>query len=156
MYWRGIVHDLSKFLPSEFLPYARHFYAPDGTQLSGKRNEKGYYKPIDTGDSAFDYAWFLHQKRNKHHWQYWCIPKDDGGTKALSMPTTYTAEMLCDWKGAKMAQRANDTMHSWWDENRQKMTFHVEAEEDICHMLNMWFPDGGKSRHPTAPIPREA
>jgi len=26
LYWRGITHDLSKFLPDEFIPYARYFY----------------------------------------------------------------------------------------------------------------------------------
>ena len=26
LYWRGIIHDLSKFLPSEFIPYANYFY----------------------------------------------------------------------------------------------------------------------------------
>jgi hypothetical protein len=24
--WRGIIHDMSKFLPSEFIPYARFFH----------------------------------------------------------------------------------------------------------------------------------
>ena len=24
--WRGITHDLSKFLPDEFIPYSRYFY----------------------------------------------------------------------------------------------------------------------------------
>jgi len=24
--WRGLMHDLSKFLPSEFIPYANFFY----------------------------------------------------------------------------------------------------------------------------------
>ena len=26
LYWRGLVHDMSKFRPSEFIPYARYFY----------------------------------------------------------------------------------------------------------------------------------
>ena len=26
--WLGVIHDLSKFLPSEFIPYARYFYGP--------------------------------------------------------------------------------------------------------------------------------
>lgn len=28
LYWQGLIHDWSKFLPSEFLPYARYFYSP--------------------------------------------------------------------------------------------------------------------------------
>jgi hypothetical protein len=65
--WRGLVHDLSKFLPSEWFPYARFFYEPNGTKKT-RRDKSGYYKPTDTGDSAFDFAWLLHQKRNRHHW----------------------------------------------------------------------------------------
>jgi len=30
VYWRGITHDLSKFLPSEFIPYAKYFYGDYG------------------------------------------------------------------------------------------------------------------------------
>ena len=49
--WRGLVHDLSKFIPSEFIPYARYFYGREDTI---RRDKTGYYKPTDTGDKAFD------------------------------------------------------------------------------------------------------
>lgn len=73
LYWRGLVHDLSKFLPSEWFPYVEHFH---GRQSGRQRDVTGYYKPTDTGDPAFDRAWFLHQKRNDHHWQWWTQPDD--------------------------------------------------------------------------------
>jgi hypothetical protein len=62
--WRLLVHDWSKFLPSEWLPYARHFY--------------GNYPPLVKEDiaRAFDAAWLHHQKRNRHHWQYWLLIPD--------------------------------------------------------------------------------
>ena len=41
LYWRGIKHDLSKLLPSEWVPYTNYFY---GRQF---RDETGYYKPTD-------------------------------------------------------------------------------------------------------------
>lgn len=66
---RGLMHDFSKLRPSEFIPYARYFYNPDGSKREHKRDKTGYYKPTDTGDANFDFAWFLHQKRNRHHWQ---------------------------------------------------------------------------------------
>jgi len=58
--WRGIVHDLSKFLPSEFGPYAYYFYGPY------PRDDE--YKPKYVVE-AFNRAWLNHQHRNKHHWQ---------------------------------------------------------------------------------------
>ncbi len=58
----GITHDLSKFLPDEFGPYAEYFYG-------------GYprdQKPPAVQE-AFDRAWKKHQQRNRHHWQHWLV-----------------------------------------------------------------------------------
>jgi len=63
LYWRGIKHDWSKFLPSEIIPYANFFNG----QVLRRRSDSGYYKPADTGHENFDHAWFLHQRRNDHH-----------------------------------------------------------------------------------------
>jgi len=112
LYWRGIVHDISKLLPSEFIPYANHFYGEGGEKgIKKGRNKSGYYKPYNTGNDSFDFAWLLHQKRNRHHWQYWILPKDDGGTVIFDMPKKYLREMLCDWHGAGRAINGkNDTV----------------------------------------------
>jgi hypothetical protein len=83
--WLALLHDNSKLRPDEWGPYARFFYAPDGSKRT-RRDATGYYKPTDTGDAAFDYAWLLHQKRNKHHWQWWCLPEDDGSDRASRWP----------------------------------------------------------------------
>lgn len=122
MYWQGITHDLSKFLPSEWFPYARHFYNADGTKKT-VRDGTGYYKPTDTGDKAFDMAWFLHQKRNRHHWQWWVLPEDGGGVKVLPMGFKYAKEMWCDWISAGRAQGVEDWYNPkrWYEKNRGKM-----------------------------------
>src|SRR5690349_4010162 len=99
--WQLVVHDWSKFRPSEWMPYANFFYGPKPKPV---RDATGYYKPTDTGDEAFDFAWLLHQKRNPHHWQWWLLPEDDGGVKVLPMPDRYRREMLADWRGAGLAQ----------------------------------------------------
>lgn len=65
--WLGLIHDLSKFRPSEFFPYAHYF-------SGGKFPNDGPHG-ID-----FDYAWLNHQKRNKHHWQYWVLMNDNPQT----------------------------------------------------------------------------
>jgi hypothetical protein len=162
--WLGLVHDWSKFRPSEFIPYARHFYGkrPDkncyecthiaGSQcdvnysgigqgeqasncedytckpgISKGRDKSGYYKPYDTGDPDFDFAWLLHQKRNRHHWQYWILPNDEQGTKMLRVPKKYVREMLADWRGASKAQGHGGDIRKWWFENNQKIQIHPEA-----------------------------
>ena len=76
---RGILHDLSKFLPSEWFPYARHFYGNLPNWDDVKRICPTYqYKNTKQGNKdLFDIAWLLHQKRNKHHWQYWLLLEDN-------------------------------------------------------------------------------
>ncbi len=126
MIWLGIIHDWSKFLPSEFIPYAKHFYGDKESDIKKGRDETGYYKAGDTGDVLFDFAWLLHQKRNKHHWQWWILPEDDGGTKLFSMPDKYRKEMLADWRGAGKAQGTPGTK-AWYDKNKDKMQLSLRT-----------------------------
>jgi len=128
--WRGLVHDLSKFLPSEFFPYANYFYGEEGSDIRKGRDETGYYNADNTGDEKFDYAWLLHQKRNKHHWQYWVLPMDNGGFKILEMPLKYRKEMLCDWKGAGRAQGTPNT-RKWYEKNQFRMQLGSKTREWI-------------------------
>lgn len=135
LYWRGIVHDWSKLLPSEWVPYANFFY---GEGAKPVRDKTGYYKPTDTGDAAFDFAWLLHQKRNKHHWQWWILPEDNGGVKILPIEEPYLTEMICDWIGAGKAQGhfspPTDPMQEtrkWWTANNHKMQLHPETRKEI-------------------------
>ncbi len=132
LFWQGITHDISKFLPSEFIPYANFFY---GHRAPIRRDSTGYYKPTETGDQEFDYAWFLHQKRNKHHWQYWVFP-DEGGKsfKVVEMPDKYQKEMLCDWLGAGMAQGTPDSK-KWYDAHKDQLVLHSKTRAWIEEQL---------------------
>jgi len=133
---QGIIHDISKLLPSEFIPYMHHF----GGGIKQGRDKTGYYKPTDTGDHAFDYAWFLHQKRNAHHWQYWTTPRDFGDpnpVKILEIPIKYRKEMVADWRGAGRAQGTPD-VRKWYAKNAQKLQLGPETrkwvEKEIKHL----------------------
>ena len=118
----GIIHDWSKFLPSEFVSYARFFYG-DGNKLD------------------FEYAWNYHQKRNKHHWQYWLRINDNSEPKKLylQMPLRYAKEMLADWRGAGMAYGTPDT-RGWYIEHRDNIEMHIQTRcwiEDQLGILNL-------------------
>lgn len=71
--WRLVVHDWSKFLPSEFGPYRRRFTGPDDDR------------------EGFEAAWRLHISRNPHHAGYW---------KGAPMPWWALLEMVADWMAA--------------------------------------------------------
>jgi hypothetical protein len=114
LYIQAITHDMSKFYPSEFKGYAEFFFDEEGNKKD-IRNKTGYYKPDTTGDNAFDWAWFMHQARNKHHWQYYVYPKDDGGHKVMEIPDKYINEMISDFIGAGKAQ-GNVPSRKWYSE----------------------------------------
>lgn len=108
--WRGITHDLSKFLPSEFFPYAHNFHLD----------------PKYVGKKEFEIAWLHHQRKNKHHWQYWVVPRLDDDYNIYPMPEKYVKEMLADWVGAGKAQGQPNT-RKWYKQNKDKMILHPKT-----------------------------
>lgn len=83
--FRGLLHDLSKYSPTEFIAGARHY---QGTRSpnEGEREMYGYSK-----------AWMHHKGRNRHHFEFWT----DYNTKtkelmAIEMPQKFLIEMFCD------------------------------------------------------------
>lgn len=129
LFWRGLVHDLSKFLPSEWFPYVNYFNG----EWQGKDSVPDWYKCPEPVKAAFDLAWLKHQHRNPHHWQYWRLREDDGGTKVLPMPAVFVKEMLADWRGAGKAQ-GHASLGPWYEKNHQKIEMHAETR-DLLHSL---------------------
>ena len=119
--WIAILHDWDKFLPDEWIPYACTFYSPDGNRQ---------YEPTD----EFWFSWNLHQKRNKHHWQFWLLTRDTGETIALPIPHVYFREMIADWKGTGKAIGKSD-VKIWYSDNKDKMKLHPKTRNWISQML---------------------
>jgi len=130
--WRGFVHDLSKFLPDEWFPYVEFFH---GKYAKARRDETGYYKPVDTGQASFDFAWLLHQNRNRHHWQWWVIP-EGGEMHTQPMDSRSRREMLADWRGAGRAQGTPDTQ-AWYLKHRNDIVLHPDTRAWIESMLHI-------------------
>ena len=160
----GLVHDSSKLLPSEFFPYARWFYGQRirvtiGSANGFKRGDvirAGFpginaqeFVVVEEGSTIellprearddFDVAWLHHQKRNRHHWQYWHLYQDEDPDKVLSMPDRYRKEMLADWRGAGRAYTGADNTLEWYTGRREKMeqVLHPETREWIEQQLGL-------------------
>lgn len=137
LWWRGITHDLSKFLPGEFFPYTEHFHGKM-KEKAAKDDEGGYCKPEKTKDPVFERAWFMHQKRNQHHWQWWVCITSKGKHVPIPMSHGARLEMVCDWYGAGMAQGYPDILE-WYERHKAGMLLHPETlewvEQNICSIV---------------------
>ena len=111
LFFHAFTHDISKFLPSEFIPYARFFHS---------KNRTKEYKTSDENDENFQLGWNRHQKRNKHHWNFWVLE-----TKPIKMPIVYMFEMMLDWKA--ITYIFGDSISNYWNRNRDKMILHAKT-----------------------------
>lgn len=123
--WRLIIHDWSKFLPCEWLPYVRNFYGDYNWYTLVDSTLK--YQPGFTGRgmaqvrAEFDRAWLHHQHANPHHWQHWNLREDSGALKLLEMPSHFAREMVADWMGAGRAITGKWEAAAWYESNRSKI-----------------------------------
>lgn len=110
LYKQGLLHDLSKYSPTEFWESVKYY--------------QGTSSPIDAAkkDKGYSMAWFHHRGRNYHHYEMWQDDFDHGG-KPLLMPYKYFAEMVCDYLAAGRAyQGSSFTFTSelhWWENKRE-------------------------------------
>lgn len=96
---RGLVHDLSKFSPTEFLTSVE-YYTGKQSPVNVERNLKQYST-----------IWLHHRGRNPHHFEYWVDKRSVGKNFSLvvvPMPFKYALEMICDWLGAGRAYLGKD------------------------------------------------
>jgi len=94
LFWRGLVHDMSKFSPTEFFEGVKYFTDGHGSPISNCRKINGYSK-----------AWIHHLHRNKHHLEYWY---DKENTVQINMPYKYAVECVCDKISATKCYRGKD------------------------------------------------
>ena len=99
LYYQGMMHDLSKYSPTEFLVGAR-YYQGDRSPNNAEREDIG-----------FSSAWLHHKGRNRHHYEYWMdYNPETKRMEPVEMPLKYVKEMFCDRVAAsKIYQGKNYT-----------------------------------------------
>ena len=104
-FWRLLMHDMSKFSPTEFFESVR-YYQGTSSPIPVCKKENGYSK-----------AWQHHKGRNPHHYEYW-TDNYDNGTTLIPMPFEYVLEMLADWFAAGRTYQGKkftlDGQMGWW------------------------------------------
>lgn len=94
---QGLTHDLSKYMPTEFLVGAK-YYQGTRSPNAAEREEIG-----------MSTSWIHHKGRNRHHWEYWTDM--DPVTKVyvpVEMPRKYLAEMVMDRIAASRVYKGED------------------------------------------------
>lgn len=139
LYWQGIIHDWSKFLPDEWFPYAEFFYGVTYSDAERDRAKRiGIYLPHpDEARTAFNFAWLKHQHRNPHHWQHWILREDSGKEYLMEMPKKYRLEMLCDWEGAGIAITGKREYDQWYLKNADKIRLHPATKAQVVCALGL-------------------
>ncbi|MCR5032643.1 MAG: DUF5662 family protein [Lachnospiraceae bacterium] len=87
LYKQGLMHDLSKYSPSEFWVGVK-YYQGHRSPNNAEREDIGYSS-----------AWLHHQGRNKHHYEYWRdyqVTPNGPAMVPVPMPRRYVAEMCMD------------------------------------------------------------
>ncbi|MBP3488309.1 MAG: catalase [Roseburia sp.] len=131
LYKQGLLHDLSKYTPTEFLVGCK-YYQGTMSPNNAERKDKGYSS-----------AWLHHKGRNKHHMEYWIdygVPGDDGehgGMCGMKMPVRYVVEMYVDRVAAsKNYQKERYTDRSALDYYLNGQKFHI-LHEDTKALLEL-------------------
>ena len=131
LYWQGLTHDLSKYMPSEFLAGCKYY--------------QGYRSPnnAEREDKGYSAAWLHHKGRNKHHYEYW-IDYDLGlvpGMTGMKMPNKYVAEMMMDRVAAsKIYQGKNYTQHqplAYYEQGKDSYMIHAETRALLEYLLHL-------------------
>ncbi|MBR5800550.1 MAG: catalase [Lachnospiraceae bacterium] len=137
LYKQGLLHDLSKYSPSEFLVGAK-YYQGNRSPNNAEREAIGYSS-----------AWLHHKGRNKHHYEYWIdySTKDIAGVMApAKMPVKYVAEMFMDRVAAckiynGKAYTTADPL-KYYESGKEKAPIHPETKELLESLLLMLAKDG--------------
>lgn len=121
--WRGLVHDLSKYSPTEFFEGVKYFNGGHSPIVDCKKQE------------GFSKAWLHHKGRNRHHLEYWVDVKAPDKTPII--PYKYVAEMLCDKLAAGIIYMGKD----WTKEYELQYWLGERAEEEVNEQIKLLITD---------------
>ena len=135
LYRQGLMHDLSKYMPSELLMGFMYYEDGKSSPNNGERRDKGYSN-----------AWMHHKGMNKHHFEYWSDyslnpAKSRQPLQAVQMPRKYVAEMLMDRISAsKNYNKDTYTQHhplQYFERGRSHYLLHPQTEKELHGMLRI-------------------
>ena len=131
LFKQGLLHDLSKYSPSEFMIGAKYWQG-DRSPNNAEREAIGYSS-----------AWLHHKGRNKHHYEYWIDYSDhpEEGLQGMRMPNRYVVEMFCDRMAASKNYNrdtyTDDMPLNYYNRGKDHYVMHPETRELLFRLLTM-------------------
>lgn len=137
LYWQGLVHDLSKYSPTEFRMGARYFQG-NRSPNDAEREDKGYSE-----------AWMHHKGRNRHHYEYWTdLNRQTGNYESIPVPRKYLVEMVMDRRAACKVYQGNnygdDSALAYFERGRERTRLHPDTRRQLQYILTMLAEQGEK------------
>ena len=138
MYRQGILHDLSKYSLTEFIPGCK-YYQGNSSPNNEERKRTG-----------LSLAWLHHKGRNKHHYEYWI---DYSGQKeqplaGMKMPECYVVEMfvdrICASKNYQKEAYTDKSPLAYYERGNGHYVIHKETQALLEELLVMLAQKGEK------------
>lgn len=140
LYWRGLVHDLSKYSWTEFSAGIKYY--------QGTRSPNSYERELN----GYSLAWMHHKGRNRHHFEYWNdINLETKQYEPVPMPRKFFVEMIMDRIAACKIYHGKEYMDG--DaleylqrsiEAKESSSMHPQTKEDLIFVLTMLKEKGEK------------
>ena len=137
LYRQGLLHDMSKYSPTEFLVGAKYY---QGTRSPNNAERE---------DIGYSSAWLHHKGRNKHHYEYWIdysMQALPGGMAPVPMPDRDIAEMIMDRIAASkvyMGEAYTDRSPlEYYYRGTDKAPIHPDTRTKLLYVLKMLAEQG--------------
>jgi len=124
--WRMLIHDWSKFSPSEYGPWSRRH-----------ANGRGGVMDMRKDPDEFHRAWVHHREHSPHHWEHWLRTDAEGRERPDDIPETYIREMVADWRGASLARNRGLDVRPWYLEHRDQMKLSPKTRARVEELIEL-------------------
>ncbi len=138
LYKQGILHDLSKYSPAEFLVGAKYY--------QGTRSPNNAEREV----IGYSTAWLHHKGRNKHHYEYWVdySMTQTKGFVPVPMPDKYVVEMFIDRIAASKVYNDKNYKDSdplaYFNYGKEYAPMHQKTKRELEFLLEMLAEKGEK------------
>lgn len=127
--WRILIHDLSKFHPTELQGYVRYH------ELKQLKSED-FYRAIHH-----------HFRCNDHHWNYWTMhldvnnPSEPYSVICIPMPDVAIREMVADWAAAGYGKNGYLDLARYYESQKDFILLHAKTRDRIEYYIQKLVDD---------------